>query len=128
MTSSSALIIPAAGVGKRMKHKIAKPYIQIQGKAILAHTIHRFLSVSGLRQIVIAASGNYLKKAQEILQQAIGNAIPWSIVEGGPTRQQSIHHAIKALADDIGLVMIHDAVRPFVTKGLIEKCCRQAKE
>lgn len=127
MNSSNALIIPAAGTGKRMKHRTAKPYIKLQGKAILAHTINRFLSVSGLKQVLIAASDDYLEMAREVLQQTVGNSVPWNVVEGGDTRQQSIHHAIKAL-DNVDLVMVHDAVRPFVAREKIEACCRQAEK
>lgn len=126
MIPSSALIIPAAGAGKRMKCKTAKPYLQLQGKAILAHTISCFLSVPGLKQVLIATSDAYLERAREILQQTAGDSMPWQVIEGGATRQKSIHHAIKELGN-VDLVMVHDAVRPFVTQKLIESCCRQAE-
>jgi 2-C-methyl-D-erythritol 4-phosphate cytidylyltransferase len=127
MAAGKALIIPAAGEGKRMQRKQAKPFISLHGQPILGHTIQRFLSVSGLKQILIAATPDYLSTVRQILRQTAGNSILWNVVEGGATRQQSIGNALKRLSK-VDLVMVHDAVRPFVTKALIEKCCRKAEK
>jgi 2-C-methyl-D-erythritol 4-phosphate cytidylyltransferase len=127
MALTKALIIPAAGAGKRMQRKQAKPFIILQGQPILAHTIRRFLSVPGLEQVLIAVSSDYVQTAQQILQQTAGYSIPWNVVEGGATRQHSISNAINALSK-VDLVMVHDAVRPFVRKEQIERCCREAEK
>jgi 2-C-methyl-D-erythritol 4-phosphate cytidylyltransferase len=127
MASTKALIIPAAGKGKRMQRKKAKPYINLQGQPILAHTLRCFLPVSGLKQIIVAVSDEYLHTAQRILQQTVGDAISWEVIEGGSTRQDSIYNAIKILPE-VDLVMVHDAVRPFVRAELIETCCLEAEE
>ena len=59
---------------------------------------------------------------------------PWNlkkvagIIPGGKERQDSVRAGIEALDGDAELVIIHDAVRPFITAGLIENCIRAAEE
>jgi 2-C-methyl-D-erythritol 4-phosphate cytidylyltransferase len=59
---------------------------------------------------------------------------PWNlkklagIVPGGSERQDSVRAGIEALDRETELVVIHDAVRPFITVGLIENCIRAAAE
>jgi 2-C-methyl-D-erythritol 4-phosphate cytidylyltransferase len=127
MGTTKALIIPAAGKGKRMQRNEAKPYISLQGQPILAHSIQRFLPIRGLKEILIAAAGEYLHAAHQILQQTVGDSISWKVIEGGSTRQDSIYNAIKALPP-VDLVMVHDAVRPFVRSELVETCCLEAEK
>ena len=49
-------------------------------------------------------------------------------VAGGETRQQSVEHALAAIADDVDLVAVHDAVRPFVEQQIIERVIQEAAE
>ena len=53
---------------------------------------------------------------------------PVRIVQGGDSRQQSVENALQALAPDVDLVAVHDAVRPFVEPDVIEKTIREAGE
>ena len=126
MATSKTLIIPAAGSGTRMQRERAKPFIELGSQPILAHTIQRFLSLAGLSQILIAAAAEYIQECSDILQEVVGNSISWQCVEGGAERQDSINNALQHVAD-VDLVLVHDAVRPFVTANLIEACCRQAE-
>jgi len=126
MATSKTLIIPAAGSGTRMQRERAKPFIELGSQPILAHTIQRFLSLAGLSQILIAAAAEYIQECSDILQEVVGNSISWQCVEGGAERQDSINNALQHVAD-VDLVLVHDAVRPFVNADLIEACCRQAE-
>jgi 2-C-methyl-D-erythritol 4-phosphate cytidylyltransferase len=53
---------------------------------------------------------------------------PVRVVVGGDSRQQSVENALSALAPDVDLVVVHDAVRPFVEPGVIERTIREAAE
>jgi 2-C-methyl-D-erythritol 4-phosphate cytidylyltransferase len=124
---SKALIIPAAGAGKRMQHNRAKPFIALAGVPIVSHTIRRFLSLEGLEKIIIATSQQYLETTENILEREIGNRMQWECVEGGTERQQSVHIALDAVKE-ADVVIVHDAVRPFVTLEQIIRCCKEAEE
>lgn len=123
--NSKVLIIPAAGSGSRLKKEIPKPYLEIAGKTILEHTITCFLSLDGLRQVAVATSESYLNITREILEKILPSNIMGICVVGGRERQHSIYNALQEVSE-ADLVIVHDAVRPFVTPAQIEACCSTA--
>jgi 2-C-methyl-D-erythritol 4-phosphate cytidylyltransferase len=117
------VIIPAAGLGTRMSAVSAgvksKQFFELQGTPILFHTIRKFAQNGRVSEIVIA-----LRKSETagFLQQAAleGFQKPLRVVEGGEHRQDSVANALASLnaaPDDI--VLVHDAVRPFVDDEII---------
>jgi 2-C-methyl-D-erythritol 4-phosphate cytidylyltransferase len=97
----------------------SKQFFELQGTPILIHTIRKFAANSRVSEIVIALRKNetagFLQQAeQEGFQKLL------HVVEGGEHRQNSVANAlasIDAAADDI--VLVHDAVRPFVDDATI---------
>lgn len=127
--SSITVIIPAAGSGTRLDHDIPKPYIELGGAAILEHTVRRFIKVDGLSDLIVATSGRYRPAAEDILKSILPPKVAGRSVTGGRERQQSVYNALQVAVDgDSELIIIHDAVRPFVTLEKIEACCRAASE
>ncbi len=120
-----SVIIPAAGSGERMGSDVPKPFIQVGDKTILEHTISRFLEVSDVAQIIIATSKSYISTIKSMFEQ-LSSDIQLNVVEGGSERQFSIYNALKIVSAECELVAVHDAVRPFVRKQLIEECCEVA--
>lgn len=110
-----------------MQHELPKPFIELEGQSILAHTVNRFINLNGLQQIVVATSVEYIDSTESILHEIVGDQISWHCVEGGLERQQSVYNALQAITP-VDLVLVHDAVRPFVDITLIKQCCRQAEE
>lgn len=123
----ATLIIPAAGSGKRLNRNIPKPYIQLGGKSILEHTVRRFLKLDLLSQIIIATSAEYITEAEAIMKDTVSSGLRFDIVQGGKKRQHSIYNALKKVTES-NLVIVHDAVRPFVSPVHIERCCMAAVE
>lgn len=124
---SKALIIPAAGAGNRMQKETPKPYLKLDGKTILERTISRFLPLEGLRQIVVVTSEACVGIADHILDEVVPETILTKSLVGGKERQDSIYNALEPLTD-VDLVIVHDAVRPFVKLRHIEACCQAAYE
>lgn len=124
-----ALIIPAAGSGSRLQTETPKPFIEIAGKSILQHTLSRFLHLDALSTIIIATSSNYLESIRELLSGDIAGAggKKLLVVEGGSERQHSIYNALQHVGDS-EYVIVHDAVRPFVSAGNISDCLEVAAE
>lgn len=119
------VVIPAAGLGTRMSAPASglksksKQFFELQGTPILIHTLRKFEECDRVSEIVVALRGSEKAGfealiAREHLRKRI------RVVEGGEHRQDSVAnalHAIKAADDDI--VLVHDAVRPFVDQETI---------
>ena len=124
------VIIPAAGLGTRMvqasdakgkKPVASKQFFEIGGTPILIRTLRKFAASPEVSIIFVALRANEIPGFRTRLQadkDLAGKKI--ELVEGGEHRQQSVANAItriSAAADDI--VLVHDAVRPFVTAEII---------
>lgn len=113
------LIIPASGSGIRFGSKIPKQFLKIDGKEIIAHTIERFHSLKIIDEIYIAAQADNFDKLKKIISKNIFTKVK-SIVEGGETRQASVFNALNVIeCEKNDVIMVHDAVRPFLSKKLI---------
>ncbi|HVI08421.1 MAG TPA: 2-C-methyl-D-erythritol 4-phosphate cytidylyltransferase [Candidatus Binatia bacterium] len=126
------VIIPAAGLGTRMapvpagKGKPAQPskqFTELGGAPILIHTLRRFAAVDAVSEIWIALRENEMQgfgarlesEAKDILKKKI------QLVAGGEHRQESVANALNAVSANAGdVVLVHDAVRPFVTAEIIQ--------
>lgn len=121
------VIIPAAGLGTRMASATAttqgktpsKQFLTIAGAPILIHTLRKFAECPQIDEIWIAMrhqEGNAF--AADLANYGIKRHV--EIVEGGDHRQQSVSNALNAIrAEDDDIVLIHDAVRPFVDQDTI---------
>ncbi len=134
------VIIPAAGLGTRMAAapagKAAKPaaskqFLELDGTPVLVHTLRQFAKSPQVNEIIIALRKQEIapfrarltKESPEILKK---NS---TFVEGGEHRQQSVANglaAVSASAEDI--VLVHDAVRPFVSEQMIHEVIAGAQK
>ncbi len=127
-----SVIIPAAGLGTRMgrsapeKEGISrKQFMLLNGSPILIHTIRKFESSPLVNEIIVALRGDDLEWAKELFKsQGLGPTV--RPVEGGESRQQSVENALASIQNDTDLVAVHDAVRPFVSREVIEKVINEA--
>lgn len=117
----TAALIVAAGRGIRASATLPKQYVRIAGETILARTLSVFLQHPNvdLAQVVIAADDAPLYRSA-VADIAPGRLLP--PVDGGETRQVSVHNGLKALAAHApDHVLIHDAVRPFLQPVIITR-------
>ncbi len=129
-----SVIIPAAGLGTRMgrtapeKEGISrKQFMLLSGSPILVHTIRKFVSAPSVAEIVVALRPDDMAWANELFQKERLQHIVRTVA-GGESRQQSVENALASIGKDIELVAVHDAVRPFVERDLIEKVIAEAAE
>jgi 2-C-methyl-D-erythritol 4-phosphate cytidylyltransferase len=132
------VIIPAAGLGTRMapagssKGKgPSKQFSDLGGTPILIHTLRKFAASPRVSEIVVALRKDEIAGFQERLRNdnAAGLANKARLVEGGEHRQNSVANAlaqVSAGVDDI--VLVHDAVRPFVTPEIIDEVIKGAEK
>ncbi|HEY7404669.1 MAG TPA: 2-C-methyl-D-erythritol 4-phosphate cytidylyltransferase [Candidatus Angelobacter sp.] len=127
------VIIPAAGLGTRMapagkKGVPSKQFFEIQGVPIVIHTLRAFARNNQVGQIVVALRKNEIERFTRQLEKEKLSA-KVEVVEGGEHRQESVANALaylKAAADDI--VLVHDAVRPFVDDEIIANVIHEASK
>ena len=115
--SNFYVVIPAAGIGKRMQSQMPKQYLPLDnGRTILDQVIKTFIEIDKIKGIVIAINPDD-KMFQESSYYNHPNII--SIVTGGSERINSVSNAIDQLkkhANDDDWIMVHDAVRPCIRK------------
>ena len=118
------VIIPAAGLGTRMAGSAtgkapAKQFTELNGVPVLIHTLRKFVDAPRVSEVVIALRKPEAENFAPRLQSE-KLAKPVRIVEGGEHRQESVANALAAIAAaDDDLVLVHDAVRPFVDREVI---------
>ena len=121
-----AAIVPAAGKGRRIKSKIQKPYIELCGKPILAHTLLKLSKNRLITEIVVAVDRKKINTfRREIISKFKIKKV--KVVSGGKERKDSVFNALKNVSRDIDYILIHDGIRPFITDKLIISSLRAAQ-
>lgn len=113
------LIVPCGGIGERVCAEIPKQYIEIHGKTILNWTLSRFKGFNNIIQLLIPADDAFIDDIKASIPEEFRDK--YKITPHGRTRFNSIYNAVKHIDTDTDYVIIHDAVRPYVSRGLIEK-------
>jgi 2-C-methyl-D-erythritol 4-phosphate cytidylyltransferase len=113
------LIIPASGTGSRFGLKTPKQFYRLEGKEILIHTLNRFNSNKRIKSIFVSTGKEYINRISLLVKKHGINKVV-NVTVGGKHRQDSVYNALKKIdckPDDI--IIVHDAVRPFVSDKLI---------
>lgn len=119
------VIVPAAGVGKRMLAACPKQYLEINDQSILTHTVNRLLSHPRVAKIIIAVSDEDAYFGHTELVDNI-NVIR---VSGGKERVDSVLNGLHAIDGETNpWVLVHDVARPCVTHSDIDKIIEQCIE
>ncbi|MEX2511980.1 MAG: 2-C-methyl-D-erythritol 4-phosphate cytidylyltransferase [Cyclobacteriaceae bacterium] len=119
-------LIVAGGSGTRMGGQVPKQFLPIEGQPILMRTLMVFHGYdSKIKLILVLPQSDF--DYWHTLCQAHNFTISHTLVEGGASRFQSVKNGLQAIHGDSGLVAIHDGVRPFVSKEVINKGFEEAE-
>ncbi len=121
-----AAIVLAGGRGKRMNSDVPKQYLELHGKPIIYYTLKAFQE-SPVDQIVLVAGKEdiaYCRK--EIVERYEFNKVKF-VVEGGVERYHSVYNGLQCI-QSCDYVLIHDGVRPFISKDVIVANMQQVVE
>lgn len=119
MERKKYLVVTAGGSGSRMGADVPKQFLPLQGKAILQRTMERFLEACpGIRILTVLPRDHF--GTWKAYCAAHNFNVPQTLVAGGITRFHSVRNALVKIPDG-ALVAVHDGVRPFVSKELIER-------
>lgn len=116
MTESTlnTAIIPAAGIGARMHADRAKQMLELGGVPVLVHTLQRFQECDAVDQIILVLQPNLTSEMLGLISRH-NLAKVARVVGGGDERQDSVYRGLQVVkAESAGIVVVHDAVRPFI--------------
>ncbi len=116
-------IVPAAGIGLRLKSKTAKPYISLNNKPLLWYCLNALERSEKIKDIIVSCGKANIRRTERLIKKYKFKKIK-AVVAGGPTRSASVYNGLMALDTDTDYVLIHDGARPFLDDELIDKCFR----
>ena len=123
--SDVGVVLLSAGVGKRMGASIPKQYIKLMGLEIALHSLDTFLACD-VAEIVIVCAEDWQYIFQDHLDKKGSISADVKFTTGGKERQDSVSNGLAKITAPI--VAIHDAARPLVTEGEVEKVVADARE
>ncbi len=123
---SVAAIIPAAGVGIRMGGDTPKQFLSLEGVPIFIHTLRKFTASDAIDEIYLALRGEDMERASRDIDREHFSK-PVRVVSGGASRQETVARALAVVPSPTEIVVVHDAVRPFVELETIRRVVEAAR-
>ncbi|MEE4198423.1 MAG: 2-C-methyl-D-erythritol 4-phosphate cytidylyltransferase [Bacteroidales bacterium] len=120
------VIIVAGGAGERMGSAVPKQFMELNGTPILMRSIGAFCRYNPALEIIVALPQNQIDFWHQLCLKHTFN-LKHQVVAGGETRYHSVKNALKKIGEE-GVVAIHDAVRPLVSRDTIQRVFRAAEE
>lgn len=120
------VMLPAAGSGRRMGAGFNKLFLEMAGKPILIHTLDVFEQDPDCSGMILSVKEEEKREIERMLGR-FGITKVAALVEGGTERQQSVAACIKAHRSG-GIVLVHDAARPFIKGDVIRELVDVAHE
>jgi len=122
----ATVLIPAAGMGRRMAAAVNKQYLDLAGKPILAHTLALFEQHPQVEHIYPILPPDEMAYCQQQIIDRYGFSKVRRLVPGGAERQDSVRNGLQALVDDDlaqpeRIVLIHDGARPLFNPQLLQE-------
>jgi 2-C-methyl-D-erythritol 4-phosphate cytidylyltransferase len=124
MEGTVSAIVPAAGIGKRLAGDEPKQLRLLGDIPVLAWSVRGLAAADGVVEVIVGAGGDRVEQVRKLLDATV--PFECKVVAGGAERQDTVRRCLAEVRSDAGIVVIHDAVRPFVTPGLVEKAVRAA--
>lgn len=118
-----AVIIPAAGAGKRMAREVPKQFLELSSCPILVHTLTVFEHWAGAESVVVVVPEDEQDRVAGWVDDYQLKKIT-QIVCGGPRRQDSVYNGLRALRQEVDIVLVHDGVRPLISTLVLDNCVK----
>ena len=103
-----------------------KQFLELAGTPIVVHTVRRMASCPMITDIIVATRGDVVASLESSLRSEKFKQNV-KVIRGGDSRQESVALALQQVADDTEIVLVHDAVRPFVTVEQIARVIEEAR-
>ncbi len=122
------VIIPAAGSGTRLGGQVRKQFLPLKDKPIVVHTVRQFEHCPDIDEIAIAVPESAIVEIESLISRYRLHKVS-KVIIGGQKRQDSVANVLRKLVlKDQDIVLVHDAVRPFVEAKRITSLIKACKE
>lgn len=122
----ASAIITAAGLGKRFGEDQPKQFLHLQGKPVLAHSLETFSKSGLISEIVVVVPADLVEHTRNDLVEKLRIPKVKCVISGGTERQDSVKAGFDALSENPDIVVVHDGVRPFISRALLEEVIKEA--
>jgi len=120
-------IVPAAGEGSRFGAAVRKQFIALNGLPILSHTLRALAASRALAAMIVVVPPGEESRGRDALSLARVD-IETEVISGGQERQDSVYKGLQRAKPDTDMVLIHDGVRPFVSREVVLATIEAAEE
>lgn len=119
------VVIVAAGAGTRTGAAELKQFRWVHGKPMLLHSVQLFQARPDVHTVVCVLPRTHA-----------GDPPPWlfqcdlerlAVTVGGRTRGESVIAGLQELPDEVRVVLVHDAARPFASAALVDRVVQAAR-
>ena len=117
-------IVPSAGLGRRFGSDANKPFQILGGKPLVVWALEALESVDAIEEIIPVLRKEDVERGIEVFR-SYNISKTKRVAVGGKERQDSVYNGLKLIGDKNCIVLIHDGVRPFIEKDLIEKVIKE---
>lgn len=120
-----AVVVVAAGLSKRLKSRVPKPFLPLKGRLnMIDLSLAACRKVPGLSFVSVVTRPGYFAPALRSVKAA---GVPGLVVEGGAQREDSVLRGLLTVPEAAKVVLVHDAARPFVSPDLIRRVLEGAR-
>jgi 2-C-methyl-D-erythritol 4-phosphate cytidylyltransferase len=120
-------IIPAAGVGIRMGGETPKQFLSLEGVPVFIHTLRKFVSSDAVDEIFLCLRSEDMERAAVDIERERFSK-PVRLVAGGHSRQETVARGLAEAPVTAEVIVVHDAVRPFVEEENIRQVIEAARK
>lgn len=124
-TRDVGVVIVAGGSGSRIGGGELKQFRWVSGKPALLHSIHAFMARDDVAMVVVVLPKAYAADPPPWIFQCDINRLLISV--GGRERHESVYNGLEDLPEEVRVVVVHDAARPFVTDDTIDRVITEAR-
>ena len=111
-------IVLAAGKGLRFKSKTQKPLARINSKPVIFYCLNVLCRHPLIKNVIVAVNPKNLQAIKDCIKKYKFSRVK-NIILGAKLRQDSVRNALKAVDSAADLILIHDGVRPFISRDMV---------
>lgn len=127
MRSRVCAVVPAAGLGLRMGGTVRKQFRSLGGVPLVVHSLRVLQASPVIDAIILAVPEADIPYCRRDIVEAHQFTKVADVVAGGQERQDSVRHGLAVLDERTDVVVVHDAVRPFMTEGMVARVVAEAE-
>ena len=121
-----AAVVPAGGHGTRMGNETPKQFLHLGDVPLLIHALRVLQAGKTISEIVVVVPRDAVTYCQKELLPQFALSKVSTVTGGGARRQDSVWNGLQAVDERTKIVVVHDAVRPFVTGAMVEQVVESA--